>query len=304
MDPALTVVFIDPVFITGGHIRDLAISVRENVTRGLPARAKIRHLVGLFRPETEIKERYGRRFYPRMSNHDGFNAKLIPVEEVKLPNWNEAECPWIIELAKHEKLFTDPDLGAAEKAYIESRINSIKNGMANGLRGPDVFFKRYPQDCFRFFYGSFFLDSRKVIERNAEFGIKLLHESIDYADIVCAVAAAFQEWRESNKKRRPAFYQLRPLPPIKPEIVGDQNGFNEPALRAAIWRCLKTSEIALDRSDNDLAETLAHIYFGDDEHHVLGGEAALAFGNDLPRILGVETFQKIDWLYLKQLAGS
>lgn len=299
-----TVVFLDPVYITGGHVRDLAIAVRNNVTKGKPPVAKMRHLVGLFRPETEIKVRYGRQFYPRMSNHDGFDGLLLAVEELKLPNWNETKCPWVIELRKHENLFADPDLSAAERAYIEARINSISTGMTNGLRGDDVFFRRYPHDKFRFFYGSFFLDSKKVIEKNSEFGITLRPEDIDNADIVCSVAAAFQEWREANKNRRPAFYQLRPLSPIGPEIVGDQNGFNEPALRAAIWRCLKINEIALDQNDNDLATTLAHIFLSNDEneHRVLGGEAALAFGNELMRLLGDATFDKIDWAYLKRLA--
>lgn len=300
------VIFLDPVFITGGHVRDLAIAVRNNVTRGKPPIARMRHLVGLFRPQTEIKTRYGRQFYPKMSNHNGFDGMLLAVEELKLPNWDEAKCPWRIELQKHERLFADSNLNATERAYIDARINSITEGMTDGLRGDDVFFKRYPNDSFRFSFGSYFLDSDKVIKRNAELGIILRPEDIDYADIVCAVAAAFQEWREANKKRRPAFYQLRPLPPIDPEIVGDTNGYNEPALRAAIWRCLKINEIALDRSDNDLTTTLGHIFLGsgENEHRVLGGEAALAFGAELMRLLGHDTFEKIDWAYLKSLAAG
>ena len=101
---------------------------------------------------------------------------------------------------------------------------------------------------------------------------------------------------------------MRTLPSIekiKAEIVADQNGFNEPALRASIWRCLRLSEIAVDRKDNDLRETLKHIFFGsgDNEHRVLGGEAALSLGTELRSILG-DDFEAIDWGYLRRLSST
>lgn len=305
-DASNSVVVLDPVFITGGHVRDLAIAVRRNVALQRPVLARLRHLVGLFRPETEVKSKYGRDFYPRMSNHAGFDAQMVCVEEVLLPNWGKDDCPWARERRKHEQLYQDSSLAPAERVYIESRMREIDSGMASGLRGSAVFFRRYPTDTFSFFHGSFFLDSKKVVERNAQWGIKLNDDCVDHADLACAVAAAFQQWREKNKRRRPAFYQVRTLPSIekiKAEIAADQNGFNEPALRAAIWRCLRLSEIAVDRKDNDLRETLTHIFFGEgeNEHRVLGGEASLSFGPELARILG-ERFDQIDWAYLRKLA--
>jgi hypothetical protein len=85
------------------------------------------------------------------------------------------------------------------------------------------------------------------------------------------------------------------------------NKYNDPFLRAAIWRSLKKQEVDTFLPDQYRKELLNRVFDlgvkpDDADELVLGWEAALLLGRFLPRIIGSKKFEEIDWQYLKWTA--
>ena len=99
--------------------------------------------------------------------------------------------------------------------------------------------------------------------------------------------SAIQHWRQLTSETDWRFNV------IDASTVTNLNGYNEPRLRAAIWRALTPEELKntarLDE-DSDFKPLLYKIFWGeeDDYYTTLRDEAKLAFGNEVERCLGSE----------------
>ncbi len=257
------VAFIDALFITGGNLKALSSTIRKMRDEGDASKSLVTYLVGLYRPYSFSKVKWSKTTFPKASNHTSFRGRMLAVEEVLLPHWTEAECPWQRELRSHIASVDQMELSSQERTYILERILTLQCCIDGGLRGEDVFFKRFPQDEFPFWSGSFFLDTNKVIEKNREVGIDLSRNDIDQADLVCAVASAMQTWRSGADTNRLFVNEISFERAINQQITSDNNAFNEPMLRAAIWRALNPKEISTQPSDSDTQSMLIEIYFAD-----------------------------------------
>ena len=125
------------------------------------------------------------------------------------------------------------------------------------------------------------------------------------ADLVCAVASAVHSWRCDNPTSSVFTHELNFDDVINQEITSENVGFNEPMLRAAIWRSLKPIEINVSGSNSDTPGMLSTIFLDLDKsnpHRVLGGEAALAYAWRLRGLLGPVRSAQVDWPYLIRLS--
>ncbi|MFV1808833.1 hypothetical protein [Phaeobacter sp. Ax4a-4a] len=311
IDEDAHVTFLESLLVEGANLNDLTQTIREVRDKGYPSKAQITYLSGLFRPYSSVKERWV-NFFPMCSDHAGFKerTKITAVETVILPKWNDKDCPWQRELDAHEHALEESDLDDRQRSYIQARILLLTDAMkagGNGLRGEEVFFKRNPRDNFPFWAGSFWLDQSAVVARNREFGVTISVDDVDQADLICAVASAVHNWRCENPTSSVFRHELDFDCVINQEVTSENVGFNEPMLRAAIWRSLKPSEINVAGSNSDTAGMLATIYLDLNEanpHRVLGGEAALAYAWRLRGLLGSENAALVDWQYLLRLAEN
>lgn len=310
-DPEQHVVFLESLLVEGANLNDLEQTIREVRDKGFPSKSFVTYFVGLFRPYSKAKERWI-HYFPQCSNHKGFSEKasLTPVETVILPKWSEDDCPWKRELRAHVRALDNSDLDERQKIYVQRRILCLSEAMkagGDGLRGSSLFFKRAPSDIFPFWSGSFWLDKSAVVAANAEHGITIAEDDVDGADLICAVACAIHTWRFENPTSSLFIHDLSFDDVINQEVTSENAGFNEPMLRAAIWRALKPSEISVTGSNSDTESMLAGIFLdlnAANVHRVLGGEAALAYAWRLRGLLGPERAGDVDWPYLLTLADS
>ena len=302
-----SVTFVDSVVVTGRSVEDFEILVRKSMDSGTPVIAKLRYLVGLFRPYSLTKVRYGKDYVSRAHNHPDFNCQVVCAEQVILPNWNDDDCPWQREAKAHERAI-NPDVyqhSDHEKDYIGERLSMLAGSSSDGIKGDALFFKRYKGDNLPFYSGSLFMDVNRVKRVNRSYGIELKDSDIDPADLLCAVASAIQNWRVENDKGRLEFQKIQFDVSIGNETVAENNGFNEPLLRACIWRSIRPSEIDYKNRDSDLIPMLEQVFFDrrpENIHSALGGEAALIFAERIWHILGEQRVAEIDWKYLSVLA--
>lgn len=294
-NPEAAVWFLDAMYISGqSTAQDFEQGLREGLgAAGLDKyEARISFLVGLLRPDLGAKINSDNKTMIRLScpTRSG-DISVNSVEEVLLPNWDHSHCPWCEERKLHSLLLSKhakDGLTGAEKAYIESRLKFLTEGKQVGL-SRDLFFKRYPEHKFAFNKGSKWFDWSAVRKKG-------LMES--EADIVLAVASALQYWRDDYGSMTPAQYLL------DQQSCFAVNVYNEPFLRAAIWRSLRRQEVDTFLGDKYRRELLMRIFDaggaadGTDEF-VLGWEAPMLLGRYLPRAIGKERFDEIDWQYLK-----
>lgn len=305
------VTFAESLVVEGANLNDLTQTIRKTRDQGHPSKAYITYLAGLFRPYSDRKEKWV-NFFPQCSNHLDFRerTKIVAVETVILPKWSDEDCPWKRELRAHVKAHEQGELDDWQKSYIQKRILLLSGAMkagGDGLRGSEVLFRRNPGDDFPFWSGSFWLDKSAVVAANAKHGVTIAEADIDVADLVCAVASAVHAWRCSNPNSSVLSHDLSFDEVINQEVTSENVGFNEPMLRAAIWRSLKPGEISVSGSNSDTASMLSNIFLdlnATNPHRVLGGEAALIYAWRLRSLLGAEAQGKVDWPYLLHLAEA
>lgn len=305
------VTFVESLLVEGANLNDLTQTIRKIRDQGFPSKAHITYLAGLFRPYSDRKEKWV-NFFPQCSDHPGFQerTKIVAVETVILPKWSDNDCPWKRELRAQEKALEVSELDDWQRSYIQRRVLQLTDAMkagGDGLRGAEVFFQRQPGDEFPFWAGSFWLDKSAVVAANEKHGVTIAEDDIDVADLVCAVASAVHAWRYGNPNSSVLSHDLSFDEVINQEVTSENVGFNEPMLRAAIWRSLKPGEISASGSNSDTASMLSNIFLDQDEtnqHRVLGGEAALIYAWRLRGLLGPDGQEKVDWPYLLHLAES
>lgn len=294
-DPNANVWFLDAMYISGqSTAQDFEQGLREGLgVLGLnEIPAQVSFFLGVLRPDLSKKISSDIKTMIRLCCPTRAGAiDVCAVEEVLLPNWDETHCPWCAERKLHTLLLSKhakSGLTGVEKSYIESRLSFLTKGKRTGLTF-DLFFKRYPAHEFIFNQGSLWFDWASVRQRG-------LRET--EADIVLAVASALQYWRDDYGSRPPAQYLL------DQQTCFAVNVYNETFLRAAIWRSLKRKEIDTFLNDKYRKDLLVRVFDsggaadGADEF-VLGWEAAMLLGRYLPRVIGQENFDVIDWNYLR-----
>lgn len=187
------------------------------------------------------------------------------------------------------------------------RIDVLQNAIVNGLRGNNVFFKRPDDVDFGLSSGSYFLDLRSVVKENGDVGIPLTYADVDQADVACAVASSIHRWRCRASSDRVLFDEVPFDNFIDPGAFIDRNTFNDPLLRASIWRALKPGEMDLRRSNSDSESFLSRILCDSSTTNgdrVLAGEAVLAFSWQIRQVIGDGRFGAIEWEYMKDLAKA
>lgn len=299
-DQAANVWFIDAMFISGqSTAQDFEQGLREGLSKlkidAYPA--KINYFVGVLRPNSRAK----------VDSDNGTMIKLScpttsgsigvwAVETILLPNWDDSKCPWCAERRLHSSLlekYGTTGMSGYQRDYIQARIDYLSLGERSGLE-TDLFFKRYPKHSFVFNDGSFWFDIAKPRQKG------LTHSE---ADAMLAIASAIQHWRDDYGALPPAQFLL------DQQTAFGVNVYNETFLRSAIWRSLKTREVDTYFDDKYLGELLKRVFDhggaedGKDEF-VLGWEAARILGRYLPRVLGEDAFEAIEWEYLKWTALS
>jgi len=314
-DPKGSILFADALVVTGSNIRDLSELIRKEASIAQGSKAKLTYLIGLARWYSSEKKKWV-SFFNRASSHDGFLGCLEVVESVALPLFQEKNCPWMRELKAHEAAIQDLPPDSEERDFIAERISVLRVGRTEGLTGKNVFFQRYMAHEFPFWDGSLFLDRRKVVEENKRFGVTISTEDVDEADLVCATVAAVHQWRtEANKNEWLLNNQIDFDDPSEPEgeqtvpdeVTHGQTAFNEPMLRASIWRSLLPNELSFTKSGSDAPTLLSTVLIDHGNHGndwMLGGEAALAFGWRVRYTLTQEQIEMIDWKYLLKLADT
>lgn len=293
-DPSANVWFLDAMYISG---QSTAQDFEQGLREGLGALghteydASVSFLVGVLRPDLSAKINSDNKTMIRLScpTRAG-EISVNAVEEVLLPNWDHTQCPWCAErdlhgllLKKHTK-----ELSGVEKAFIEDRVMTLTKRRQTGLTA-NLFFKRYPEHKFDFNGGSLWFDWSLIRQR----GLKETE-----ADIVLAVASALQYWRDDYATMTPAQYLL------DQQSCFAVNVYNETFLRAAIWRSLKRQEVDTFLNDSYRKDLLMRVFDAggpDDatDEFVLGWEASMLLGRYLPRVIGQDRFDDIDWGYLK-----
>lgn len=297
-DPDASVWFVDAMYISGqSTAQDFEQGLREGLGISELTRyeASISYFVGVLRPDLSAKVTSDNRTMIRLScpTRDG-QIGVHAVETVLLPNWNERDCPWCAEKRLHSLLLSKhakEGMSGQERDYIEKRIALLTEGRRDGLKS-QLFFKRYPQHSFHFNVGGLWFDVSHVRSKGLQ---------TSEADVVLAIASALQYWRDDYGSFQPAHYLL------DQQTCFGVNVYNETLLRAAIWRSLKRREVDTFLGDKYVGDLLNRVFDkggGEDstDEFVLGWEASMLLGRYLPRILGSEKFEQIDWAYLKWTA--
>jgi hypothetical protein len=294
-DPNANVWFLDAMYISGqSTAQDFEQGLRSGLsTQGLSEYpSRISFLVGLLRPDLSAKITSDNGTMIRLSCPTRHGEIVVnSVEEVLLPNWDQTQCPWCKERELHTLLLSKharDSISGKEKAYIEGRLTLLAEGRRRGLKH-NLFFKRYPEHQFEFNKGSLWFDWSVVREKG-------LSES--EADVMLAVASALQYWRDDYGSKTPAQYLL------DQQSCFGVNVYNESFLRAAIWRSLKRREVDTFLNDSYRKELLVRVFDAGGaadatDEFVLGWEASKLLGRYLPRVIGKDRFDAIDWDYLK-----
>jgi hypothetical protein len=296
-NPECRVLFVDAMYISG---QSTAQDFQQGLRAGLAELGKAEHsaeisyLIGVLRPDlsSKISSEIKRMIHKCCPTRSG-GILVEAVETVLLPNWDGKDCPWCGERKLHSLLLQRHirKMSGQERAYIENRKELLTNCRKLGLRN-SLFFRRYPNHKFVFGPTSLWFDWSKV---------ETTGRNYSEADAMLAIASAMQYWRDNYRMLPPAQYLL------DQQTCFSVNKYNDPFLRAAIWRSLKKQEVDTFLPDQYRKELLNRVFDlgvkpDDADELVLGWEAALLLGRFLPRIIGSKKFEEIDWQYLKWTA--
>lgn len=274
-----------PLVISGSTLGNVQIELRKLSRLITVPKCDISIIVGLLRPDSQVKLQQLRDFYLKRSENasEGWVDPIV-VESVLLPNWQEDKCPWQRErLILGEKLGRK-DISDKEFFRLSRRVDELGRTVVDGLSGTNVFFTE-DNSHLQFNPESLWLDDDKVDQPFDFLGKKSAETHSSEGDLCCAVASAIQHWREVASRTDWRFNV------IDASTITNLNGFNEPRLRAAIWRALTPEEsknTARLVEGSDLKPLLEKIFNGkaDDNYTPLRDEARLAFQNEIERSLG------------------
>jgi hypothetical protein len=226
-----------PVWI----VDSLAIS---GTTLGLYAKLVRDHLhdmdvtfvIGLDRPDSAEKLLKRAQNLKHVIGDDG---QYLSIEEVVLPDWGQEKCPWCKEL---RLLSGIPNTNS----HDEDAPRNDRKGVLFSSEGlvDEVYL----------------VDQNRVGERTLKLGPKSLFleknnvdGEVSNADVVCCVAAVAQQWRTDSKSVLFKLAVIEDGSQVLPlsTILGPTT-FNDPVIRAALWRVFSLGEILPSRRDQKL----------------------------------------------------
>ncbi|TAX90251.1 hypothetical protein [Rhizobium leguminosarum] len=223
---------LDSIAISGTTLGLYAKLVRDY----LPA-TNVTFLIGLDRPDTTDKLR---KRAQNLRHVTGPNGQYLAVEQVVLPDWGQGQCPWCKEL---RLLGGIPNTGNDEE-------DAPRNNRKSLLFSPDGLDDDvYLVDRERISDGTLRLGPRSLFLETSE-----VAGEVSQADIVCCVAAVAQQWRTDSKSvvfKRAVIEDGSQILPLT-TVVGPTT-FNDPVIRAALWRVFSLGEI-LPSLRNELSE--------------------------------------------------
>jgi hypothetical protein len=221
---------VDSIVVTGWTLSEFAKLVRDRLSgQGVTI------LVGLDRPSES-------KMLTTRSNHFahilGADDAYLSVEKVILPNWNVDRCPW----CRESRLLNS--INNLNEDEIDSRRNRRKRRLMvarpplfcdNIFLNDDV--QENAEDEFDLGERSLFLDVSLIAP-----GQKLSH-----GDVINCVAAVAQQWRTDANAARfkrativDVICETKRIP--ESNAVGATT-FNDPVLRAALWRVFDIEEL-------------------------------------------------------------
>ncbi len=213
-----TLLLIDDVVITASRLRRY-LNALEPLRRGLGVDVKLIYLVGVARPPraadlTTIPQMLVRR------------GEFVAVEQVVLPNWGEADCPWCSEL-KHMQRHGVPAEGA-----LRARYDKLVD-LERGLKGDDA-----------------------LLPWRGE-PVRALGDSIfgegTQTELFLSVAAALQRLR--NEGRLDEEFRPPVAKVLEPHTTPDARFF-EYRIYALILRACRSHDIAARLVERELEEVL------------------------------------------------
>ncbi|QEE43953.1 hypothetical protein FVA81_04700 [Rhizobium sp. WL3] len=212
---------VDSVAVSGTTLGLYDKLVRDN----LPG-SSVTFVVGLDRPDNADKlNKRGQN----LRHVTGATGTYVAIEQVVLPNWGKEKCPWCNEL---RLLGGIPNSG---NAVVDAPRNNRKSLLfAPGGLINDVYFvdrERVDDQVLKLGPRSLFLEA------------ELVAGEVSQADVVCCVAAVAQQWRTSSKSlvfRRAVIDDGSQKLPLT-TVLGPTT-FNDPIIRAALWRVFSLEE--------------------------------------------------------------
>lgn len=227
----------DPIWI----VDSLAIS---GTTLGLYAKlvrdqlhdTNVTFVIGLDRPDSV--EKLVKRSQ-NLKHVTGADGGYLAIEEVVLPDWGQEKCPWCKEL---RLLGGIPNTNS----YDEDAPRNERKGVLYSSEG--LVNQVYLVDQTRIGEHTLKLGPKSLfLERNNVVG------EVSNADIVCCVASVAQQWRTDSKSvlfKRAVIEDGSQVLPLS-TVLGPTT-FNDPVIRAALWRVFSLGEILPSRRDEIL----------------------------------------------------
>lgn len=213
---------VDSVAVTGTTLGLFAKLVRDH----MPGK-NVSFVVGLDRPDSADKLKKRSQNLKHVTDGGGC---YIAVEEVVLPDWGPDKCPWCQELRL---------LGSIENTGNDDADSPRNNRKSALFSSEGLVHDAYLTDPVRAKASvielgprSLFLDTNVIVDR------------VTQADIVCCVASVAQQWRTASKSapfKVAASDESGQVIPLS--TVSGPTTFNDPIIRAAIWRVFSLTEI-------------------------------------------------------------
>jgi len=146
-----------PTIISGATLSDLQIKLRKIN----PVNTSFQFLIGLFRPpdQQKIDELLGEYLKPN---------KILAVEQLIIPNWQEDRCPWCLERDAIQEVLNSDELDDKEIHMLSGRLRILTDGAEEGLQTENVYFVEHPSNRLEFNSGSLFHDLSQIGIKNIE----------------------------------------------------------------------------------------------------------------------------------------
>jgi hypothetical protein len=208
-----SLLILDDCFITGDRLTGYQMRLRQ-----LNVRARLHYRIGVARPEDlkDWSECGAMLAYRDDADKGVYEVNTIAaIQELCLPNWQEAECPWCAETALYRQMQKE---GHDLPSHIQQRLDRL-NDRDSGLVD-DLFLVAPTDSPLALYSGSIFLPP-----------------GTPQATVFAGVASALQQLRTVQSERQPPLGPRRyPIATILKAREYLKHVYKDSILRAAILR--------------------------------------------------------------------
>jgi len=220
------ILILDDAFITGYRLSEYQRNLRD-----VQLKAKIHYVAAIARPDDLAHWEQRRRMfaYRQLGKQRMAPNTAQAVETVVLPRWKEDRCPWCLEIALYERMYTARNL----PSFLMERMQLLKESRVEGLRD-NLFLRQFNHPNFEIRNDSIFCPSGS-----------------DAADVFVAVAGSIQTLRTIDPIAAPKLGLRRfPIATVLNAEEYLRNTFNDSILRACFLRsCHREELVYTDRND-------------------------------------------------------